>query len=154
MSGDHEIYESVRPTRTSPWGPPTLRSDLSSASADYEIALSPDGLTAVVNRSTNFYELTRADTSAAFGNATLRPELRVMNDLASPTIDNGARTIYFHAGAVRDLYVARRSSGAFSPPVPVAELVTSGREADPFMSADDSYLIFNCDNSLCEVERQ
>lgn len=156
LAGVADIYMATRATRTSPWSAPVLRPDLSSAQSDNELAISPDGLTAIVNRGDgDFYELTRPNTSAMFSGATHRPELRITGDCASPTIDNGARVIYFHANDPRDLYVARRSSvGPFSRPELVTELATANRDADPFISADERYLIYSCVDDLCEVTRE
>lgn len=154
ITGDDEIYVSTRATRGDPWGPASLRADLSSAEPDFELAVSPDGLTAVVNRNSNFYEYTRPDTSSPFAGARLIPELHISNDTASPTIDNGARTIYFHLGNPRNIYVARRSGTTFSTPESVTEINNDmTRSADPFMSADDTLLLFNCEASLCVTER-
>ncbi len=156
VNGASEIYRSVRPTLSSTWGAPLRVDDLSSAMQDYEVAIAPDELTAMINREGDFVELTRANVTASFGGETVHPELYVADGDASPTIDNGARTIYFHSGTIRDLYVARRTpGGTFSAPVPVVELDTpNNREADPFMSADDRYLVFNCEVDICEVERE
>lgn len=155
VGGQSDIFMSTRPTLSSPWGAPVRRDDLSSSIDDFELAIAPDGLTVIINRDGDFVELTRPDVGASFGAETSHPELHIANDVASPTIDNGARTIYFHAGAIRDLYVAHRTSGGtFSAPIPVAELDTPNREADPFMSADDRYLVFNCGVDICEVERE
>lgn len=154
-AGESDVFFSTRPSRTSPWATAVRRADLSSVLPDYELAVSPDGLTAIVNRDAEFFELTRPTAQDSFGTAVLRSELLVTNDIASPTIDDGGRTIYFHAGGVRDLYVAHRSAPgtAFSLPVLVEELTTSAREADPFILAGDRYMVFACRDDLCEVER-
>lgn len=151
-----EVYMATRASRSATWSAAVLRADLSSAGDDFELAVSPDELTALVNRAGDFYELTRPSTTAMFSGETLRPELHVANDVASPTIDNGGRVVYFHANAPRDLYVARRSvPGAYSLPSRVEELDTPGaREADPFISADETYMAFGCGENLCEVERR
>jgi hypothetical protein len=44
-TGAGDIYESSRPTPTSPWTPPILVTNLSRTTADYGPSLSPDGLT-------------------------------------------------------------------------------------------------------------
>jgi hypothetical protein len=44
-TGAGDIYESSRPTPTSPWTPPILVTNLSRTTADYGPCLSPDGLT-------------------------------------------------------------------------------------------------------------
>ena len=44
-----------------------------------------------------------------------------------------------------DLYTAFRSTlaGAFSDPLPVRELITAAGESDPWVSADDNYIVFS-----------
>lgn len=154
-SGAVEVYKS---TFTTVWSAPVVAADLSSASADGDLAISPDALTAVVLRNTSpqrIYMYTRATTADAFANATIHTELNVTTDIAAPSITNGGAILYLHAGAPRDLYVATRTpNGTYTTPVPVAELnVVAVRDAAPFVLQADDYMIFERAGDLYETTR-
>ena len=150
-SGNDDVYVSTRSGTT--WSTPQVVAELSTASGEGDIAVSPDGLTALVARSTGIYIATRAQAGAAFGTPTVVPVLDVTGDVAAPTLTNGATTVYLHGGATRDLYVAYRPGNAFTTPVLVTELNTAGRDAAPFISADGTRLLFVRDGELYESTR-
>ena len=71
----------------------------------------------------------------------------------APSI-NSAGDVYFHANNPRDLFVVRRTGSTYAAPVPVTELNTqNGREAAPFISADDRHLMFERGGELVESTR-
>lgn len=155
-SGSDEIYIS---TYTTMWSAPTVAADLSSAQSDGDLAISPDGLSAVVNRESGtkgFYFYTRAATTDAFSGATLHSELGVAGaNIASPTITNGAEVIYFHAGATRQLFRAqKKGNGTYTTPAPVSELnVATVRCAAPFVVQTDDYMVFEKAGNIFETSR-
>jgi hypothetical protein len=154
-SGADEIYIS---TFTTVWSTPVIATDLSSASPDGDVAISPDGLTAAVVRdgATNrIYIHTRASTAAAFGTGTIHTELNVTTDIAAPTITNGGAIMYFHAGASRDIYRATlKGNGLYTMPQLVSELSMAGiRDAAPFVSQTDDYMIFERSGDIYETTR-
>jgi hypothetical protein len=132
------------------WSTPTLVAELSTAVDEDELALTPDLLTIVFVRET-FHRATRTSPAGPFGDVVTLPELMISPDATSPTLGDDGRVIYFHAGAERDLWVARWNGHAYDTPTPVEELNTPGRDADPFISGDESYMIYNCDEALCET---
>lgn len=135
------------------WAPPVLAAMLSSSSSDGDVAISPDGLTAMVARSGDLYLATRSSTSMPFGTPVELPVLDVTGDVAAPSLTNGAETVYLHAGSTRDLYVAYRQGTTFTAPVPIAELNTADRDAAPFISADGTRLLFEREGELYESTR-
>ncbi len=153
--GDNDVYIS---TFTTVWSVPVLATDLSSTSSDEDVAISPDGLTAVVEREgppNRFYIYTRASTAAPFANPTVHTELNITNDIAGPTITNGGQVIYLHAGQPRDLYRATLTgNGTYTTPVPVTELSAAGiRDAAPFVIQTENYLVFERDGDIFETTR-
>lgn len=151
-SGSYDIYMSTKTGGV--WSTPTTASGLTSASSDGDVAISPDGLTAVVERSNHFVFYTRASTAVPFANPVMHTELEITTDIAAPTITNNGNVIYFHIGSTRDIVMAtRKGNGTYNTPVPVTELNTSGRDAAPFVSADDKYMLFERGGDIYETSR-
>ena len=154
-SGSLEVYIS---TFTTVWSTPAIAPGLSSAGADGDVAISPDGLTAAVVReaTTNrIYIHKRATTLATFDTGALHTELNVTDDIAAPTITNGGAIIYLHAGNPRDIYRATlKGNGTYTMSMPVSELNNSAtREAAPFVSQADDYMIFERSSNIYETTR-
>lgn len=153
--GGDDVYIS---TLSTVWSTPVVAADLSSTSNDGDLAISPDGLTAVVLRTgapNRFYIHTRASTAVAFGTGTVHTELSVTTDIAAPSVTNGGATIYLHAGASRDLYIATRmGNGTYATPQAITELNTAGvRDAAPFVLEGDDYMIFEKAGDIYESTR-
>ena len=154
-SGQYDVYISFESNGN--WSPPVTLPALSTRD-DSNLALSPNGLTAVVldqgGTTHKFYLHTRATTLSPWGTGTRIPELEITTDIASPTITNDAATIYFHAGATRDIYVSHRNpDGSFATPSPVSELNTAARDACPFVLQNDDYMIFERAGDIFESTR-
>jgi len=155
-SGEDQIYISLY---TTSWSAPIIATDLSTNGLDDgDVAISPDGLTAVVNREgapNRFYIYTRANTTLPFSGATIHTELNVTTDIAAPSITNGAKIMYLHAGASRDIYRAtRNANGTFTTPVAVTELNTAMvRDSGPNVIETDDYLIYSSAGDLYESVR-
>lgn len=154
-SGSYEFYSS---TFTTSWSAPALRTDLSSGGDDEDLAISPDGLTAVtvLDAAINTFRVhTRASTADPFDGGSVHGELSVMNDVASPTITNGGEVIYLHAGTTRQIYRAtRKGNGDYTTPALVDELnVTGVHCAAPFVLQTDDYMIFNRSSDIYEASR-
>jgi dipeptidyl aminopeptidase/acylaminoacyl peptidase len=154
-SGNDEVYIS---TFSTTWSAPTIVTQLSSASDDSDLAISPDGLTAAVVRdgsTARIYIYKRASTADTFGSPTLHTELSVTADIAAPTITNGGAIIYLHAEVPRDLYRATlKGNGTYTMPMPVTELNTAAvRDAAPFVSQTDDYMIFERASDIYETSR-
>jgi hypothetical protein len=153
--GNYDIYVSTLSGTT--WSSPMLDDALSTAGDESDIAISPDGLTAAIveNGTTNHIAIaTRASTAVPFGSPVVHAELEVTADIAAPTITNGGAALYFHAGGTRDIYMAvRKTNGTYAMPIPVNELNTGGRDAAPFVSADNRYMLFERDGDIYETSR-
>jgi len=154
-SGSYEIYTSIK--GQAGWALPTVVPQLSTAQDDSDVGVSPDGLTAVVvrNGGTNHLAIhTRASTALPFDAGTVHAELEISGDVAAPSVTNGGAAIYFHAGGTRDLYVAyKRGNGTYTMPSPIDELNTSGRDAAPFVTNNDRYMIFERESDIYEATR-
>ena len=154
-NGQYDVFVSFESNGN--WSPPALLPALSTRD-DSNLAVSPDGLTAIVldegGTPHKFYLHTRATILSPWGAGTRIPELEITNDIASPTITNDAATIYFHAGATRDIYVSHRNpGGSFATPMPVTELNTAARDACPFVLQNDDYMLFERAGDIFESTR-
>jgi hypothetical protein len=153
-SGQYDVYIAVESGGN--WSPPAILPALSTHN-DSNLAVSPDGLTAVVldeGGAHKFYLHTRNTTLSPWGTGTRIPELEITTDIASPTITNDAATIYFHANPSRDIYTAHRNpDGSFSTPTAVSELNTPVRDACPFVLQADDYMIFERAGDIFESTR-
>ncbi|HEX5060411.1 MAG TPA: hypothetical protein VFV99_13680 [Kofleriaceae bacterium] len=153
--GSFDIYISKKTMGV--WSTPVVATDLSSATTDSDLAISPDGLTAVVEQdpgTNHFVFFTRASTAVPFGSPVTHTELEGPIDIAAPSLTNNGDILYFHAGNTRDIYVAtRKPNGQYNMPKPVTELNTSSRDAAPFVSADDKYMLFERAGDIYETTR-
>jgi len=153
-TGQYDVYAAFESGGI--WSPPAILPSLSTHD-DSNLAVSPDGLTAVVldaSAKHKFYLHSRNTTLSPWGIGTRIPELEITDDIASPTITNDAEVIYFHANPSRDIYVAHRDpNGSFSTPTAVSELNTAGRDACPFVLQADDYMLFERDGDIFESTR-
>ena len=150
-NGNEDVFRSTKIGGV--FSPPLLVTELSTTMNEGDVAISPDGLTALVARANDLYLTTRTSTSGPFAVPTLVPELDITDNVAAPSLTDDAAAVYLHAGATRDLYVAYRQGPSFTTPVPIAELDTAAREAAPFVSSDDRHLAFERDGELFESSR-
>lgn len=149
-AGNGDIYVSLRIGGT--FAPPTRVAELSSSSDEGDLAISPDGLTAIVVRSNTFFRATRATPTSTWGGLTSLG-IDLGSGEAAPTL-TGNGDLYFHADSTRNLYVARRQGTSFAAPAPIAELNTdAAREAAPFVSTDERLLWFERDGQLYESRK-
>lgn len=149
----HDVYVST--FAGGAWSAPTVVTELSIAS-NGDVAISPDGLTALVLRDAaqaKMYLHTRATTTATWGTGVELTALEIAVDIAAPSITNGAQTIYFHAGQPRDIYVSHKVGGVYQTPTPVSELNTTARESGPFVNQADNYMIFSRAGDIYETTR-
>jgi hypothetical protein len=144
------------------WGGPVLVAALSDPMVDEsDVAVSPDGETAMIARAKTLMIAFRASPDATFGQPTAQTSLTVPgvsggNDVAAPSITNRAETVYFHAGATRDLYYyATPTDAGFAQPMPITELNdTPRRDSAPFVSADGCYLLFARNYQIYQASRR
>lgn len=148
--GNFDVFKAVQSAGI--WQPPVRVDELSSDSTDGDVAISPDGLVAIVARSGRFYRSTRMNQTALW-ETPVRLAGMFGNSYAAPAF-NGNLDLYHHAnGADRDLFVARRNATGYDATVSITELATDARDAAPFVSADDRYLVFECARTICESSR-
>ena len=125
---------------------------------DGDVAVSPDGLTAMIARNGDMLIATRVDAvNGKFSSTTPLPSFRstVGTPTGAPSITNNGAMVYFHAGSPRDLYYAwRMTNGIFTAPVPVLELNTVGRDSAPFVSRDGCNLLFAREGNIYQAVRR
>ncbi len=153
-SGD--IYTATKSGTA--WSTPALVPELTSTAIEDSLGVSPDGLTAIVTRSTvgnrTMHIATRANTTDPFGTLTLFAAINnTATDPASPSLTNGASTVYFHADTTRNIYVVSKVGLGWSSPVPVTEVNGATRDAAPFVTQSDDYILFERDGQLYETRR-
>lgn len=148
--GNNDVYVSTLSGTV--WSAPTLVAELTSASDDGDLGISPDGLTAVVVKGSNFVKATRATTSSAWGTPATITNTWPASP-AAPSI-NTAGDIYLHGATPRDLFVSRRTGSTYGIPSLIAELSTvASRDAAPDIGDDDLYMAFEKDGDLYETHR-
>jgi Tol biopolymer transport system component len=151
-SGDFDIYMATRPPNGT-FSAPTRVDSLSTVGAnETDVALSPDGLTAILRRDGTFMRARREDPSAAFDPPIAIAGVAFGTNPSAPSLD-AAGDLYFHAGTQRDLFVARAQGASFADPTPIPELATSARESGPCISADETYLMFARGGQIMETTR-
>ena len=151
-TGDDDIYVATRPPN-GVFSAATRVDSLSLAgSSETDVALSPDGLTAIIRRSGTFLRARRADTTAAFDTPIAIAGVSFGTNPSAPSLD-AAGDLYYHAGTQRDLFVARALGASFADPTRITELATSARESAPCVSADETYLMFARGGQIMESTR-
>ncbi|MDQ3301565.1 MAG: hypothetical protein M3619_33720 [Myxococcota bacterium] len=149
VAGNADVYMATR--GVAGFEAPVLVPELTSTSSEGDVAISPDGLTAITSRST-FYRATRASTAAPWGPLVSLGNIFGTNP-AAPSL-TAAGDLYFHAGTDRDLFVARKDGATYATPTPVTELNTVGsRDAAPFIAGDERHLMFDRNGELYESTR-
>jgi len=154
LTGLGDIYVATRPNRSSAWSSPQLVSALSSAEQD-EGAVPTTDMRSVVLASSRPGGMGALDLLVAGGEGTptLWDSPRGMAELNSPADDfspfvhEPTGAIYFTSARAgnKDLYVAFDTGDGFSAAQPLAELNTSAREADSWVSPDGHTIYFTRD---------
>jgi WD40 repeat protein len=151
MAGSGDVYVSRRTAVTAAFGPPLLEPLLSAAGADEtDLAISPDGLTVIVSRDGAFLRATRAKVTDPWPAPVAIGNVNFGVDPAAPALATSGN-LYFHAGAQRDLFFARKNGASFDPPVPITELETAGRDSGPFVSPDEKHLMWARSGQIFEA---
>jgi hypothetical protein len=155
----NRVYVATRPDRTSVWGTPTFVAELSSTLLDTNLAISGDGLVAMIEHQTatssndyDLYEHRRATLTDPWG-----PERHVV-EISSPSNENGqcldehGLVVYFTSDrpgtqGVFDIYTATRPTlgDSFSTPVRVDELDTPYDDGNPFLTRDGHAIYWSSD---------
>jgi hypothetical protein len=155
----NRVYVATRPDRTSAWGTPTFVAELSSTLFDTNLAISGDGLVAMIEHETatstndyDLYEHRRATVNDLWG-----PE-RHVDEISSPSNENGpcldahGLVVYFTSDRPGtqgpfDIYTATRPTldDPFSTPVRVDELDTAYDDGNPFLTRDGHTIYWSSD---------
>jgi hypothetical protein len=151
-----DIYTSTKTGVT--WSAPAPVAELNTTGVEAGIAVSPDGLTAIIDRgglgSRTLHIATRANTSDVWGPlAPLAAINAVADDPSSPSLTNGANVIYFHADGTRNIYRSTKTGASWTAPVPVTDVNTAMRDAAPDVAEADDYMMFERESDLYETSR-
>jgi hypothetical protein len=158
--GSHDLWVTSRSTVDDDWGTPVnLGATVNSASNDYSLSLSSDGLSLYFSspRSGGYGNLdiwvtTRATTDDNWGDPNnLGPMLNTSYHEFSPSISSDGLLLFFSStrpggAGVEDLYLARRATtnDEWGPPVNLGNMINSTFvEAGVTISADGSMLYFH-----------
>jgi hypothetical protein len=151
-AGGFDIWIAEREDRDSPWS--TLAQVSSLSTSGDEIVRSatrsfPGVMLAGRPAEETPYDLFRVagDAASGYEGRIAFPELNTDANEADPFLAASDLTLYFtsdRANADDDLYVAQRltTDGAFSEVEPLEELNTSEHDSDPWLSADERYIMF------------
>lgn len=149
-TGVHIAMRS-RATATSPFGPASYPFGLP-ASDDWSVAISADGLSAVLSTArsgtagVDMFQTSRPSPADTFGNLTKLTGLNSSADEQGSQLSADGKTFYFDStrSGARDLYRAPVTVGGFGAPEPIAELNTPNAvEAVPVLSADELTIYFH-----------
>jgi WD40 repeat protein len=149
--GGDDVFVSTRPPGGA-FSTPTLVAELSSTSSEGDIAISPDGLTAIVLRGSTLVRSTRPTTSDAWSTPIAITGVAFGTSPAAPSLD-AAGDLYFHAGTQRDLFVARAQGASYAAPVPITELNGTGRDSGPYVSPDETFIMFAKSGQIVQSTR-
>jgi len=153
----HDVYMSQKAGDT--WGTPTLVPELSDPNFDdSDVAISPDGLTAMVARGGKLYVATWRTNDAKFSTPVSVPITVDDSAVSAPSITNDAKVVYLHAGTPRELYYTQRDSTSpevysYAKPARIMELDTQERNSAPFVSQDQLHMLFARDGNIYEATR-
>jgi hypothetical protein len=154
-AGVLDVFETTRPTPTSPWSPLVLVGPLASIGVDRDVSVTADGT----------YLLFYSDRPGAvfedifeshFISGTWTPPIRVA-ELSTARADNGPNlspdglTCHLSiavSGTSADIHVSRRRlrTDPWGPPVRIAEVNTPAVEQDAEVSADGREMFLSCFN--------
>ena len=160
--GFMDIYVATRPNVTSAWTAPARLAQLSTTAEDEGMMVMPSDLVAYMhsNRSGVYriYRMTRATKAAAWGAPA---EITELSDgqYENPMVSTDDCRMYVQGtrqdtNGNADLYLSTRAqpSGAWGTPVKINPPSTFQFDADPWISADERYLMFATGNSLPNLE--
>jgi hypothetical protein len=157
VGGKFNIYQSTRPTTSSPWGAPsdTFYSALNSVPTNTGHAvMRDDGLELIYQENPDTYRATRPNTSVPFSAGVLETALSSGFVYTRPGwISNDGLRLYMEAfdGVRVNLYVANRASttSPWSTPSQGPFLAnvnsSSANDAEPFLTNDELELYFLSD---------
>lgn len=154
--GDLDIIRVTRPTRSDPWGTPTLVAELNSELDDIPRPTGAKGriMPMASRRAGNdylTYFATRPSEEEAFTDVTLVAELTPTDALAADAFltDDGLTILYARSVPEEpgDLYMATRTSLSepFGQVLAIDSLNTEADERDPWLSPDGQTLYFASD---------
>ena len=158
--GNHDIFMATRTTPQSEWSEPQPVAGLATEDHEEGAIPGPDHLTLVVSKAATkeaavqkLYIMTRESTTAAWSS----PMPIASFDIGSHQAWLGPTSIYFTfspPGSDYDIYKAIRTTRtSFAAPVPVTELNTIARDADPWLSPNERRIYFSRDNAIYYAER-
>jgi Tol biopolymer transport system component len=158
-NNSESLWRSTRLDRDSPWAEPALVVGVNSTAVDSGPGLDP------AQQHLMFYSNRTGGAGGAdlyqsryVGGAWTTPvrvvELATASQEYDPYLDPTARILFFDSDrpggeGMQDLYVAERPSVTepFGPPIPIAELNTSARDMDPWLSPDLRTIVFASNRS-------
>ena len=161
--GDFDVYTATRVDRSSMFSVPVFVPALSSSVIEANLALSADGLVAVVDRFVSgtdreMFMVRRATPADPWGPGLQLTELSTPVTDGMPSLDTHGLTLVFASTRMgdNDLYETQRATPAdpFAPPQVIGELDAVGvNQNDPFVTADLLYIVYVIDAQLYEASR-
>jgi hypothetical protein len=138
------------------WLTPTPIPGINTSAIEGDPSLTPDRLTIVFARNDDLFLGTRPDTGAAF-TAVALATLNTTSVETSPEISADGKTLYFSSDRLvplsGDIYRSTFTAGAWTAPVLVTELNTSGNEGDLAISPDGLTLFLARGTNLLKSTR-
>jgi hypothetical protein len=149
--GGTDLWASSRASTSDPWQTPRVLSEISTTNNESNAAMSPDGLTLAFSSgptgNQDMYFTTRASRTAAWSTAVPLTALNSGNTDFAGSMTESLDALYFSSSrnASLDIYVARGSSGTWSSPTVVSELMTASIDSSAYIMFDETVLWFASD---------
>jgi len=151
---DRDIYVATRPNPSSPWSSPTAVTALNTGATEGGVAASPNALWLAFESTRtgtmgglDLFVATRASTGDPWASpAVLLGVNSTLNDTGPCFVDDGL-SLYFSAsrpGRGTDIFRVQRAGIAeeFESPTLVEEVSTTSLDSDPWVSPDETYMVF------------
>ncbi len=143
--GALSLYESVRPSLTSPFGArQPLSSIASDAGSESYPSIVSNGLSLFFALGGNIVTASRATTAAAFANVAPVQGVNTTSDDEDPFIREDGTVLYWvsNVGGNYDIYRATNGGSGFGTPALVTEINSASVEASPTVTPDDLVIYF------------
>ncbi|MBA3464335.1 MAG: PD40 domain-containing protein [Deltaproteobacteria bacterium] len=160
--GANDIYVATRTSLTTAWSTPARLAQLSSTAQDEGMMVMPSDLVAYMHShrsgAARIYRMTRATKTAPW---SVPVEIAELSDGAyeNPMVTADECRMYMQAERMdsegtADLYVSTRAqpSGPWGVPTKIKPPSTPLFDADPWISADEKYLMFTTGNGLSNLD--
>ena len=161
--GERDIWTSTRPDRTSAWSAPAPVIELNTSARDDGMTVLPSTLVAYLHSgrggSSALYRTSRPTVTSPWTTPVLVPGQDLGSSSENAWVSPDECAIYFASnrgagGNSYDLYVATRTTPTdpLGAAVKLTELSSTGWDDDPWLTADQRYVMLNSDRGASQFD--